>query len=183
MDKKKNEELFGAVKFVDRFAHLHYPDEASKQALLERANGSWELRLALNSDKDQEFYPHPEFRTWAMAFITVDEEYFGKGIGPDSNFCLVALGGPSTRRVETRQIYMNYEDFYINGRTVPGWDLSYFMRGYERNWVAAERKRPKLAFTVICATDECMAVRGNKTGGIAMFRRIKDDMRPCAYGS
>ena len=65
---------------------------------------------------------------------------------------------------------------------MPGWDLSYFMRGYQRNWVAAERKRPPLAFTVVAATDTALLVRGSKTGGMAIFRRIEEDMRPAAYG-
>lgn len=180
---QSTEELFWAVKFIDRNAIHIYSDPKDKEALLEEAKGSWELRLAVNSDRDQEFYPHPEFRAFAMAFITIQEDYFGKGIASDTSFCFVALGGPSTKNIKTRQVYMNYEDYFINGRQVPGWDLSYFMRGYARNWVAAERKRPPLAFTVVCATNKVLVVRGSKTGGMAIFRRIAEDMCPAAYGT
>ncbi|CAB9500334.1 expressed unknown protein [Seminavis robusta] len=177
------DDLFCAVKYLDRFgSSLHYKDDKVKQELMAQCQGSWELRLALNSDRDQEFYPHPEFRSFAMAFITVEDDYFGKGIAPNPTFCFVSIAGPSTQNYKTRQVFMEYEDYYINGRTVPGWDLSYYLRGYQRNWVSTERKRPPLAFTVIMATENAMVVRGSKTGGIAIFRRIQDDMRPAAYG-
>jgi hypothetical protein len=106
-DKK---ELFWAVKFIDRNANELYDDMDKRKQLLDRSNGSWELRLALNSDKDLEFYPHPEFRQFAMAFTTVSDTYFGKGIATnDKGFCFVALAGPSTRNVARRQVFMNYE--------------------------------------------------------------------------
>lgn len=182
-NSKDRTELFYAVKFLDRYAKIHYPTLEAREDLLRRANGSWELRLAVNSDRDEEFYPHPEFRAFATAFSTVSDKYFGKGIGTkDNGFCFVALGGPSTRDIYHRQIFMDYEDYFINGQQVPGWDLSYYIRGYQRNWFPAERQRPKLAFTVICVTDTMMAVRGSKTGGMAIFRRIKEDMTKPAFG-
>jgi hypothetical protein len=61
--------------------------------------------------------------------------------------------------------------------------LSYFMRGYARNWYERTRKRPPLAFTLIGATDKVLVVRGSKTGGMAIFRRIEEDMRAASYGS
>jgi hypothetical protein len=86
--------LFFAVKFLDRYANQQYDTFQKKEELLTTANGSWELRLACDSDKDYEFYPHPEFRAIAMAFSTVSDEYFGKGIATnDGGFCFVALGG------------------------------------------------------------------------------------------
>lgn len=178
---KDTEDLFCAVKFIDRYANQLYPTLKDREELMKRINGSWELRLALNSDLDVNFFPHPEFRKFAMAFTSISDDYFGKGIAPDSNFCFVALGGPSTRIPKRRQVFMTYEDYFINGRQVPGWDLSYYLRGYTREW-SGEDKREKLAFTVIACTDYSLAVRGSKTGGIAIFRRIKDDMAPAAFG-
>lgn len=43
-------------------------------------------------------------------------------------------------------------------------------------------KRPPLAFTLVGANDKVLIVRGSKTGGMAIFRKIKQDMRPAAYG-
>ncbi|KAL3906642.1 MAG: hypothetical protein SGILL_009187 [Bacillariaceae sp.] len=181
----ENKELFWAVKFIDRFANSNiYTDMDQRQALMDRSNGSWELRLACNSDKDEEFYPHPEFRSLATAFSCITEDYFGKGISTkDNGFCFVALGGPSDRNVKRRQVFMEYDDYFINGNQVPGWDLSYYIRGYQRNWYPAERNRPRLGFTVICTTDKVMVVRGSKTGGMAIFRKINEDMGPVAFGS
>ncbi len=190
------EELFFAVKFLDRFANQNYDTHEKREELLKRSNGSWELRLACNSDRDFEFYPHPEFRAFAMAFSTVTDDYYGKGIGTrDKGFCFVALGGPSTRDIDRRQVFMNYEDYFINGQQVPGWDLSYYIRGWRRDGVQAasmdggvrapekaERKKPLLAFTVIYANDKVKVVRGSKTGGIAIFRRIDEDMTGTAFG-
>lgn len=175
------EELFYAVKFLDRFANQLY--RGKKEQLMEKVNGSWELRLALNSDRDVNFFPHPEFRAFAMAFTAISNDYFGKGIAPDSTFCFVALGGPSSRDINRRQVFMNYEDYYINGRQVPGWDLSYYLRGYARQWANADEKsKPILAFTVIACTDKSLVVRGSKTGGIAIFRRREEDFAPAAFG-
>lgn len=67
---KNSKDLFYAVKFLDRFANQHYEAQEEREELLKRANGSWELRLAANSDKDEEFYPHPEFRAFATVFTT-----------------------------------------------------------------------------------------------------------------
>ena len=176
-------ELFYAVKFIDRFANQLYKPEGKKEELMGRINGSWELRLALNSDRDLTFYPHPEFRSFAMAFSTISNDYFGKGIAPDSKFCFVALGGPSTRDIKRRRVFMNYEDYYINGRQVPGWDLSYYLRGYARRWANADEKnKPILAFTVIACTEKSLVVRGSKTGGIAIFRRRQEDFAQAAFG-
>ena len=51
-----------------------------------------------------------------------------------------------------------------------------------QQWYDERRKRPPLAFTLIACSDQALVVRGSKTGGMAIFRRIPDDMRPCAYG-
>ena len=70
----------------------------------------------------------------------------------------------------------------------------YYLRGWKRTAQGgqsdsfagtvseAEKKRPKLAFTVVFATDKAMAVRGSKTGGVAIFRKIPEDMSQVAYG-
>jgi hypothetical protein len=150
--EENQKELFCAVKYLDRFASsIHYKNDSAKKILLDATQGSWELRLALNSDKDQEFYPHPEFRSYAMAFITVDDEYFGKGIASNPSFCIVALGGPSSQNYKTRQVFMEYEDFYINGRSVPGWDLSYFMVSNNKKSMSTEESA-STRVTDVCTT-------------------------------
>lgn len=179
----EDNELYYAVRFIDRNAHHVYRDMKAKEDLGGLARGSWELRLAYEDPKSRYFFPFPDFRAFAMAFVMVEENYFGKGIAPNPGFCYVAMGGPSAYNAKTRQLYMNYKDFYISGRAVPDWDLSYFMRGYARNWYDERRTRPPLAFTLIAASEKVLVVRGSKTGGMAIFRRLQQDMQPAAYGT
>jgi hypothetical protein len=179
----EGDELYSAVRYIDRNAHLFYSTPEEKRALFEKSLGSWELRMAYEDSKSQVFFPYPDFREFAMAFVNIEKEYFGKGIAQNPYFCFVAMGGPAAFNERTRQLYMNYEDFYISGRLVPDWDLSYFMRGYARNWYESTRKRPPLAFTLIGVTDKVLIVRGSKTGGMAIFRKIGEDMRQASYGS
>jgi hypothetical protein len=42
---KENDDLYGAVRFIDRNAHHIYADPTEKDALMERAKGSWEVCL------------------------------------------------------------------------------------------------------------------------------------------
>jgi len=176
-----DEELNNAVRYVDRHAHKLYSRD-DKDELWKKAQGSWELRLGAESGQARRFVVYPDFRALAMAYVTVEEDYFGKGIAQNPEFVYVAMGGPSKWNPRTRQFFMNYEDFFLNGRHVPDWDLSYFMRGYARNWYSSKRVRPPLAFTIIACNDKVLVVRGSKTGGMAIFRRIPQDMTVPAYG-
>mgnify|MGYP005844892511 CR=1 FL=1 len=177
------EELYGAVRFLDRNAHKFWNTDETKRDMFEKAKGCWELRLAYEDSRTEEFYPYPDFRDFAMAFTMIDDHYFGKGIAQNPSFCFVAMGGPATFSLRKRQLFMDYQDFFISGRQVPDWDLSFFMRGYAREWISTDKKKPPLAFTIIGVNEKVLVVRGSKTGGMAIFRRIKDDMRQAAYGS
>jgi len=184
-EDNSNNELYYAVRYVDRHAHLLYKDSGVKEDLFQKAHGSWELRLAYEEPHNMNFIPYPDFRDYAMAFVMVEDDYFGKGIAQNPFFCFVAMGGPAGFNLRTRQLYMDYEDFYISGQQTPEWDMSYFTRGYAQEWMENRKKkgRPPLAFTLIAASDKAMCVRGSKTGGMAIFRRLEEDMRPVAYGA
>ena len=180
--REDQDKLYNAVRFIDRNAHRLYKTMEDKEQLFEKALGSWELRMAYEDARNDYFIPFPDFRDYAMAFTVVEKDYFGKGIASGPEFAFVSMGGPAKFNIKTRQLFMDYQDFYISGNQVPEWDLSYFMRGYARNWYDERRKRPPLAFTLIGATDDVMIVRGSKTGGMAVFTRIDEDMREAAYG-
>ena len=186
MRNENDSELYYAVRFIDRNGHLFYKSDEDRAELWDLANGSWELVMGYEDPrKDLQFIPYPDFRDFAMAYIIIDtdDNYFGKGIASSPDFSFVSMGGPSKVNERTRQLYMDYQDFYLSGRQMPEWDLSYFMRGYARNWYSIERNRPPLAFTLIGVTDRILVVRGSKTGGMAIFRRVKEDMRQVSYGS
>lgn len=179
-------ELYYATRYIDRNGHLFYRTDEDRAELWRKAEGSWELLMGYEDPRNDLFFiPYPDFRDFAMAYVIIDtkDNYFGKGIAADPNYSFVAMGGPCKVNRRTRQLYMDYQDFYISGRAMPEWDLSFFMRGYARNWYAIERNRPPLAFTIIGVTDKVMIVRGSKTGGMAVFRRIKEDMREVSYGA
>jgi len=108
-------DLYYATRYIDRIAHKLYSHD-DKLAMWEKAKGSWELRLAYqDSRKDLYFYPYPDFREFAMAYIMIDDDYFGKGIASSPTFSFCAMGGPCKQVIEKRQLYMDYQDFYING--------------------------------------------------------------------
>ena len=53
--------------------------------------------------------PTPTFETFAIAYVMIDEEYFGKGKAKGPPFSFVAMGGPSTLNLQKRQVYMDYQ--------------------------------------------------------------------------
>ena len=128
----EDRELYYAVRYIDRNGHKFYNNQQERDELWDMANGSWELLMGYEDPrKDLDFIPYPDFKDFAMAYVIVDtaDNYFGKGIASSPEFSFVAMGGPSKVNERTRQLYMDYQDFYINGQQVLGWDLSYFMRG------------------------------------------------------
>jgi hypothetical protein len=77
---ENDDELYYAVRYIDRNAHTLYSDDDVKHELWEKAKGSWELRMAYEDSKASTFYPYPDFRDFAIAYIIIEDEYFGKGI-------------------------------------------------------------------------------------------------------
>jgi hypothetical protein len=76
-----------------------------------------QLRLAYEDSKSEIFFPYPDFRDFAMAFIIVEDNYFGKGIAQNPIFSYVAMGGPAFFNRRTRQLYMIYEGKSRGGPT------------------------------------------------------------------
>ena len=142
-------ELYYASRYIDRSGHLFYRTDNDRAQLWEKAEGSWELLMGYEDPRnDQFFVPYPDFRDFAMAFIIINnkDNYFGKGIASSPEFSVrtggqhsiiwfieedcslftflsgqfVAMGGPSKVNAKTRQLYMDYQDFYINGQEFPG---------------------------------------------------------------
>lgn len=64
---ENSKDLYYAVRFIDRHAHKIYHDPQQRAQLFQNAQGSWELRLAYEDSRKQEFFPYPDFRDYAMA--------------------------------------------------------------------------------------------------------------------
>lgn len=65
-EDSEDNELYYAVRYIDRNAHKLYKDRKVKEELYEKAKGSWELRLAYEEPHNMNFQPYPDFRDYAM---------------------------------------------------------------------------------------------------------------------
>jgi hypothetical protein len=83
-----SEELYDAVRFIDKNALSIYPSLDQKYALCDDAHGSWKLQMATGGGKLYAFKPVTIF-----AFAIVDELNFGNGVGINSDTILLSLLG------------------------------------------------------------------------------------------
>ena len=171
-----NEELYDAVRFIDRKAIQIYPDESHKQELWDSAHGSWKLQLATGGGKSTTFKPIPIF-----AFAVIDENNFGNGVGFNQDNIILSLLGPHIFNPQRRQMKITIDDMYLFSNQVtdkvPG-----FMKDGMGIGKRPEDFKKAPAFTYIGASDKALIARGG-TGGIAIWTRLSKDIRPAAYGS
>jgi hypothetical protein len=173
-----SEELYDAVRFVDKNALKIYPDLDHRQALWDKSHGSWKLQLATGGGKLKKFKPVPIF-----AFAMVDEENFGNGVGVNENWILLSLLGPHIFNTKRRQMIITVDDMYLFGSNV-----SNLLPNFVRDGIGMGKKpedwkngRPP-AFTFIGASDKALIARGG-SGGIAIWTRLSNDIRSTAYKS
>lgn len=173
---KPSDALFDAVRFIDKNALKIYPDLDERQALWDQAHGSWKLQLATGGGKFKNFKPVPIF-----AFAMVDEENFGNGVGINEKIILLSLLGPHDFNTKRRQMIINIDDMFILGSNVSKSLPSFISNGIgmgkrPEDWTNG---RPP-AFTFIGASDKALIARGG-SGGIAIWTRLSNDIRPAAY--
>jgi hypothetical protein len=175
-----SDDLFDAVRVIDRNALKIYPDNESKEELWKRSYGSWKLVLATGGGKFTSFKKVPIF-----AFAMLDEINFGNGIGLNEDLILLSLLGPHELITKIRQMIINIDDIYIGSRNITNIVPKFIGDGM------ALKKRPKKekgsssrppAFTFIAASDTSLVARGG-TGGIAIWTRLEKDIRPAAYSN
>jgi len=176
-----SDDLYDAVRFMDKRALQIYPNLQHKQDLWQRAHGSWKLQLATGGGKYRTFKPIPIF-----AFAVIDEKNFGNGIGFNPNFILFSLLGPHIFRDNIRQMVITIDDVFLGGSSVTSWAPGFVQDamgiGKRKQQEPAEEKpktRPP-AFTMIAASDKALVARGG-SGGIAIWSRLDKDIRPAAY--
>ena len=167
--------LYDAVRHIDRNALKIYPGQDEKDALWERAHGSWKLQLGAGGGKYRTFKPVPVF-----AFAMVDEVNFGNGVGFGESNIVLSLLGPHSFNVKRRQMVIAIDDLYLFGAKVTNKVPRFIGDGMGLGKSPEDMKRPP-AFTFIGASDSALIARGG-TGGIAIWKRISDDIRPAAYG-
>jgi hypothetical protein len=173
-----NDELYDAVRFIDKNSLKIYPDQGHKQALWDDAHGSWKLQLATGGGKSTSFRKVPIF-----AFAMIDEHNFGNGVGWNQDSIILSLLGPHFFNAQRRQMVITIDDMYLWGN-----NLSALVPGFIRNGMGLgkrpenfEKPQRPPAFTMIGANDSALVARGG-SGGIAIWTRLHKDIRPAAYG-
>jgi len=173
-----DDDLYEAVRVIDRNARNIYPDETSKEELWKRAYGSWKLVLATGGGKYTTFKPVPIF-----AFAMLDEKNFGNGVGLNENIILLSLLGPHELVTKRRQMMINIDDVFLGSRKVTDKVPDFIGDGMgvgkrPADYKASGSRAP--AFVFIAASETSLVARGG-SGGIAIWSRLEKDICPAAY--
>ena len=103
-----SDDLFDAVRYIDRNASKLYPDESAKEEMWKRAYGSWKLQLATGGGKFTNFKPVPIF-----AYAMIDEKHFGNGVGLNQDTIILSLLGPHYFNTKRRVMGIGIEDMFL----------------------------------------------------------------------
>jgi len=172
-----SDDLYDAVRFVDRNALKIYPDEEEREALWDEARGSWKLQLATGGGKFTAFKRVPIF-----AFAVIDETNFGNGVGLNEDAIFLSLLGPHIFTHRKRQMVITIDDLFLFGSKSTGAIPGFLKDGMGVGKRPEEFETRPPAFTMIGASDNALIARGG-TGGIAIWTRLEKDIRPAAYGT
>jgi hypothetical protein len=174
------DQLYDAVRYIDKNAIRLYPTEDAKLQLWDRAHGSWKLTLATGGGRSTTFKPVPIF-----AFAMIDDKCFGNGIGMNNGESIIlSLLGPHYFNAKRRQMGIGIEDVYLFSKKVtqyiPGFVGDGLGLGKRPEDFDSMGKSRMPAFTMIGASDKSLIARGG-SGGIAIWTRLEKDIRPAAY--
>ncbi len=174
---KPSDDLYDAVRYIDKNAWKIYKDDKSKDELYERAYGSWKLVLATGGGKFTTFKEVPIF-----AFAMVDEKNFGNGVGFNENSIILSLLGPHIFN-NKKQMTICIDDIHIAGKKVTSFVPDFMKDGIgvgkrPEDYKESGGRAP--AFTFIAASGKSLVARGG-SGGIAIWTRLENDIRPSAY--
>lgn len=174
------EDLYDAVRYIDKNALKLYPDEECKAELWDRAHGSWKLQLATGGGRYTTFKPVPIF-----AYAMIDEANFGNGVGFNQDTIILSLLGPHYFNTKRRQMGIGIDEMYLFANDLTQ-NLPEFMKDgmglgkTPEDYSSTKSRMP--TFTMIGASDKSLIARGG-TGGIAIWTKLEKDIRPAAYGN
>eukprot|EP00584_Thalassiosira_punctigera_P021108 CAMPEP_0172549006 /NCGR_PEP_ID=MMETSP1067-20121228/18186_1 /TAXON_ID=265564 ORGANISM="Thalassiosira punctigera, Strain Tpunct2005C2" /NCGR_SAMPLE_ID=MMETSP1067 /ASSEMBLY_ACC=CAM_ASM_000444 /LENGTH=251 /DNA_ID=CAMNT_0013336317 /DNA_START=204 /DNA_END=959 /DNA_ORIENTATION=+ len=175
-----SDELYDAVRYIDRNASKLYPDESAKEELWDRAHGSWKLQLATGGGRYTTFKPVPIF-----AYAMIDDTCFGNGVGLNQETIILSLLGPHYFNAKRRQMGIGIEDVYLFSNEVTQLAPGFITDGMGLGKTPEDYRESKSrmpTFTIIGASDKSLIARGG-SGGIAIWTRLEKDIRPAAYGT
>ena len=177
MSGEPSDELYDAVRFLDKNALKIYPNDEEKAALWQSAHGSWKLELATGGGKYTAFKAVPIF-----AFAVVDEENFGNGVGFNQDNIVLSLLGPHIFNTKRRQMVITIDDMFLFANKATSVIPGFIKRGMGIGLKPEDFEKRPPAFTFIGASDNALIARGG-SGGIAIWSRLNNDIRPASYGS
>lgn len=157
------DQLYDAVRYIDKNAIRLYPNEDAKVQLWERAHES------------TSFKPVPIF-----AFAMIDDKCFGNGVGMNNGETIIlSLLGPHYFNAKRRQMGIGIEDVFLFSKNI----TQYIPRFVGDGMLLGKRpedfekmgKSRMPAFNMIGASDKSLIARGG-SGGIAIWTRLKKDM-------
>jgi len=173
-----NDDLYNAIRFVEKKAYIIYPDLVHKQELWDKAHGSWKLELSTGGAKVMSFHKPPAFLPFSFAMI--DDIHFGNGIGLNEHTIWLSLLHKHYFNMRIRHMVVTIQDVYIGGSRVT---LPEFLRNAMNVGKTPEDfgDQPAPTFVIIGATDKALIARGNQSGGLAIWSRLPNDVRRVAY--
>lgn len=190
-------ELEEAVRFLEVNSYKIYPnkDPSHRHRLWETAQGSWKLTATTGSHLSRVFRPPPNFLPFSFAMV--DGTYFGNGIGIDNQHVGLAFLHQAHYHAAHRRLTVTHPDLYLFGHKV---QLPDFLRpkllkmieedesnGEHVNGAASttesidKKHHDPPTFVLIAASDKALIARGNQSGGLALWTRLSQDIRPFAY--
>lgn len=164
--------LYDAVHFIEKNAYIIYPNLSHKQALWDKAHGSWKLQLSTGGAKFRSFHQPPSFLPFSFAMIA--EKHFGNGIGLNEKTMWLSLLHNHCFNARIRQMVVTVADVYLGG-----FKVTRFVPGFIRKAINLGKKpgdfhdkRPP-AFVIIGASDKALIARGNQSGGLAYSHSVR----------
>jgi len=180
VQKASHEDLFTAVRYIEHNSYKLYPDMAAKKALWQRAHGSFELVLSTGSAKSRDFHPPPKFLPFSYGMI--DDEYFGNGVGLNQDTIWISMLHKHHFDTKIRRMVVTLRDIYLGGHKATKRIPAFIRKGLNvgKNPQDFTDRRPP-TFVIVAATEKALIARGNQSGGLAIWARMGNDIRPVAY--
>ena len=178
-----SDDLYDAVRYIDRNASKLYPDEAAKEEMWKRGYGSWKLQLATGPPARGGVTPFKTVPIFAYAMI--DENNFGNGVGFNQDTIILSLLGPHYFNTKRRVMGIGIEDMFLFSNKVTQFVPEFISKGMGLKKKPADfsgKKGSRMpAFTIIGSSEKSLIARGG-SGGIAIWTRLDKDIKPAAYG-
>jgi hypothetical protein len=181
--EEPSERLSEAVRYIEVKGYNIYPDLASKLALWNQAHGSWKLVLVTGSAKCHSFHPPRRLPFLSFSYAMIDDLNFGNGIGPNEQSIWLSFLHKHMFEPKIRHMIVLVEDIFLFGikatHMIPTFLCDWLNLGKTPEDFGKEDRPP--TFVIVGASKKALIARGNRSGGLAIWSRMQNDIRPVAY--